>query len=63
MGENIYLGDGVSVGGGCQDAVIARTRYGWVKFRERCILLCYIALLLMGDCIRQLCKASNSVWN
>ena len=29
-----YLGDSVSVGGGCEAVVIARTRYGWAKFRE-----------------------------
>ena len=29
-----YLGDRVSAGGGCEAAVIARTRYGCVKVRE-----------------------------
>ena len=29
-----YLGDRVSVGGGCEAAVTARTLCGWVKFRE-----------------------------
>ena len=28
-----YLGDMVSAGGGCEAAVTARTRCGWVKFR------------------------------
>ena len=32
--EFSYLGDMVSVGGGCEAAVIARTRCGWVGFRE-----------------------------
>ena len=30
----IYLGDRVSAGGGCEAAVNARTRCGWVKLRE-----------------------------
>ena len=29
-----YLGDWVSAGGGCEAAVTARTRCGWVMFRE-----------------------------
>ena len=29
-----YFGDRVSAGGGCESAVTARTRCGWVKFRE-----------------------------
>ena len=29
-----YLGDRVNAGGGCEAAVIARARIGWVKFRE-----------------------------
>ena len=28
-----YLGDRVSTGGGCETAVTARARCGWVKFR------------------------------
>ena len=32
--EITYLGDRVSAGGECEAAVTARTRYGWVKFRE-----------------------------
>ena len=32
--EFIYLGDRVSAGGGCETAVTARTRCGWVTFRE-----------------------------
>ena len=32
--ELAYLGDWVSAGGGCEAAVTARTRCGWVKFRE-----------------------------
>ena len=29
-----YLGDRVSAGGGCEVGVTARTRCGWVKYRE-----------------------------
>ena len=29
-----YLCDWVNAGGGCEAAVIARTRCGWVKFKE-----------------------------
>ena len=29
-----YLGDRVNAAGGCEAAVIARARIGWVKFRE-----------------------------
>ena len=32
--EFTYFGDRVSVGGGCEAAVTARTRCGWVKLRE-----------------------------
>ncbi|XP_006813953.1 uncharacterized protein LOC102807557, partial [Saccoglossus kowalevskii] len=32
--EFTYLGDKVSVGGGCEVAVTARARFAWVKFRE-----------------------------
>ena len=32
--EFTYLGDRVSDGRGCEAAVTARTRCGWVKFRE-----------------------------
>ena len=38
--EFTYLGDRVSVGGGCEAAVTAITRCGWVKFRECGELLC-----------------------
>ena len=34
VSEFTYLGDRGSDGGGCEAAVTARTRYGWVKFRE-----------------------------
>ena len=32
--EFTYLGDRVSAGGGCEAVVTARTRCGWVMFRE-----------------------------
>ena len=32
--EFSYLGDRVTVDGGCEAAVTARVRFGWVKFRE-----------------------------
>ena len=32
--EFTYLGDSESAGGGCKATVTARTRCGWVKFRE-----------------------------
>ena len=35
-----YLGDRVSAGGGCEAAVTARARCGWVEFRECGELLC-----------------------
>ena len=38
--EFTYLGDRVSAGGGCEAAVTARMRCGWVKFRECGELLC-----------------------
>ena len=34
VGEFTCLGDRVSAGFGCEVAVTARTRCGWVKFRE-----------------------------
>ena len=37
--EFTYLGDRVSAGDGCEAAVTARTRRGWVEFREFCELL------------------------
>ena len=40
VSELTYLGDRVSAGGGCVAAVAARTRCGWVKFRESGELCC-----------------------
>ena len=38
--EFTYIGDRVSAGGGCEAAVTARTRCGWVRLRE-CVVLLY----------------------
>ena len=38
--EFTYPGDRVSAGGGCEVAVTARTRCGWVMFREHGKFLC-----------------------
>ena len=46
-----YQGDRVSAGGGCEAAVTARTRYGWVKLRE-----CLLSELLYGRRLPQNCK-------
>ena len=49
--EFTYLGDRVSVVGGCESAVIARTRCGWVNFRECGDFMCgrkFPLRLLMG---------------
>ena len=40
VSEFTYLGDRVNSGGGCEVAVTARTRYGWVRFGECDELLC-----------------------
>ena len=63
-----YLGDRVSANGGCQAAVTARTRCGWVKFREygeyavlSCIELLYgwrFPLMLIGAVYRSYVRAA-----
>ena len=45
--ESTYLGDSVSADGGCEDAVTARTRCGWVMFRDCGELLYGRRFLLM----------------
>ena len=40
VGEFTYIGDRLNACGGCEAAVTAITRCGWVKFRE-CIELLY----------------------
>ena len=56
------FGDRVSAGGGCAAAVTARTRCGWITFRE-CGELLYVRfpLKLKGDVYKEVSKASNSV--
>ena len=52
VSEFTYVGDRVSAGGGCEAAVTARTRCGWVRFRE-CSELLYgrrFHLRLYGGC-------------
>jgi len=34
VGAFCYLGDRMNANGGCKAAVTARTRIGWMKFRE-----------------------------
>ena len=45
--EFTYLGDRVSAGRGYEAAVTARTRYGWVKFRE--LSLVVVCCCMAGD--------------
>ena len=45
--EFTFVGDRVSDGGGCEAAVTARTRCGWVKLRECSELLYSRRFLLM----------------
>ena len=49
VGEFSYVGDRVNADGGCEAVVTARTRCGWVIFRE-CVELLYsrFPLLLKG---------------
>ena len=44
--EFTYLGDKVNAGGGCEAVVTARTRCGWVRFKE-CSELLYGRFPLM----------------
>ena len=47
-----YLRDRVNASGGCETAVTARARIGWVKFRE-CGELLHLS---------ELCKSSDVIW-
>ena len=40
VSEFTYLGDRLSVGGGCEAAMTAKTRRGWDKSRKCGVLLC-----------------------
>ena len=62
VGEFTYLGDWVSTGGGCEAAVTARTRCGWVNFKECSELLYDWRFSLIGAVHWMLCMASNAVW-
>ena len=57
-----YLGDRVSVGGGCEAALTARKRCGWVKLTECGELLFGRFFLWRKGAVYKLCKASNTVW-
>ena len=61
VSEFTYLSETVSVGGGCEAAVTARTRCGWDTLRE-CGELLYgrrFPLRLKGA-VHKLCKTSNT---
>ena len=66
--EFTYSGDWVSAGGGCEAAVTARTRCGWVKYRE-CSELLYsrwFPLRLKGalfkSYVRPAIRHGNETW-
>ena len=54
VSEFTYLGDKVSAGGGCEAAVSARTRCGWVKLRLNAIME---ILGHMGEMIFYVCTS------
>ena len=61
--EDTYLGDRVSIGGGCEAVVTARTRCGWVELREcRGLLYGRIYHLKLKRAVYKQCKASNTAW-
>ena len=55
VNEFCYLGDRLNAGGGCEAAVTARVRIGWVRFRESGELLlgntCRFCLKMKGKFI------------
>ena len=60
-----YLGDRVNASGGCEAAVTARVRIGWVKFKECGELLNSKRFLLLKDernDLLELCEISNVIW-
>ena len=62
--ESTYLGNRVSVGGGCEATVSAVTRCGWDMLRE-CGELLYgrrFPLMPKGSVHTFIHKASNIVW-
>ena len=61
--EFTYIGDRVSVGVGCEAAVVVRTRCGWVKLRECSELLHGRRFpLKLKAAIYKSCKACITVW-
>ena len=63
-----YLGDRLNASGGCESAVTARTRLGWVKFRECGELLCgrRFSLKIKGKiyrtCVRSAVLYGSETW-
>ena len=61
--EFTYLGDRMNAGGGCEAAVTARTRCGWVKYREHGELLyCRRVYLKMKEAVYKSHVVRNTVW-
>ena len=57
-----YLGDRLNASGGCEAAVTARVRIGWVRYRKCGELLLANRFPLMMKCsLSLLCKISNTV--
>ena len=57
-----YLGSRASIEGGCEIAVTARTRCGWVKFWNAAIYCMENVSSKAKMCFQELCKACNSAW-
>ena len=59
-----YLGDRVNAGGGCEAAVTARARIGWVKFRKCRELLNSKMVLAEAERngLSELCKIGDVIW-
>ena len=59
-----YLGDRLNSSSGCEVAVTARVRIGWVRLRECGELLLgkRFPLRMKGKALLLLCKINNIVW-
>ena len=59
-----YLGDRVNAAGGCEAAVTARARIGWVKFREggRVAELKKVLAEAERNGLSGLCKIGDVIW-
>ena len=59
-----YLGDRVNASGGCETAVKARTRIGWMKFRECSEILKdrRFQSKMKEKGLQKLCEISYVVW-